>query len=516
MRFIGKIVLLVCFSYCIKANGQTFIKRFTIDSIATIANSMELRDSFIFIVGLRADTVVNFGIRSFAAKMDYEGNLLSYFSFRPTQYSHFVLNRQNSLISTSDGGFACTGYAMDSADIIFLTFFKFDSLGQMEYYKVIAANVPGNQAVFSYNLLQTLDGNYFITGSIQLVNFDIKTFAAKLDTGGNLQWFKYYNTIPLQNSSRGISRLSDSILLVSIGATDLNSQEWKGNYKTCLLMIDTLGNQRGLYVTPDSNTIVSVNVRTTYDGKYLSCGEYFENRQISNYGYKDYLIKWDTNYNQLWNLKAGVMSPWSTFLDFEQTPSNHIVLSGMQCCDTLDGGRRNATLTKVSKDGTLEWMKTYRGITSTNMSGEYNILTDVDLMPNGDIVAVGECDGDTPDDNIGQYGWIIRVHEDGCMDDGFCGYTDIEEPKTKNEKPVEPVRFSPNPSQGIFSVYVQEELPPATTIQVYDLRGTLLTRQPLFGQANLLNLYSLPNGIYFYQIGNGLVKVQSGKLVIQK
>ena len=518
-----QILLLVYLLACFTTQAQTFIKRFAVEQTATVASSFEIRHNKIFVTGVVADTSIPFGLKSFIAQFDSMGELVNYFTIKPNGIKQFACSFKNSMISTRDAGFALIGYAIDSIDSMHIAFLKYDSNGYYQFQKMY--DIYPSRYASGLKLVQNQDESYFIVGDIQYLNYQSNVFLLKIDAVGQLVFSKRYANFPLElNGARGITKLNDSTLLVSIGSTDGNdAQAWVSKVATCFLVLDTSGNQKRFFITADSNTIASINIRTTYDGKYLSCGAYFDDRvQGLGYRYRNYVVKWDTSFNEIWNVKTGAISPLTDYIDFEQTSSNDIVLSGMQCCDSSDGGKKNGTLSKVSKDGTLLWQRNYRGITSTNLGSEYNILTDVDLMPNGDIVATGECDGDIPDDNIGQYGWIIRVHGDGCMDDSlgvggtWCGFNGIDEPDIEMSQSKDAIRIYPNPSQGIFTIYSKIDLPPATTIQVFDVNGKQLTRQPLFNQTNLLNLHHLSNGIYFYEVGNNLQKVQSGKLVIQK
>ncbi|MDB5282567.1 MAG: hypothetical protein JWO06_1642, partial [Bacteroidota bacterium] len=176
-------------------------------------------------------------------------------------------------------------------------------------------------------------------------------------------------------------------------------------------------------------------------------------------------------------------------------------------------------LAKVDSSGSPIWYRRYRVSTAISPDYAWNYLYDVDLMQNGDIVAVGSWVSTTSNGPlyVPQVGWILRVNSNGCMDNGDCGISGIDDkPSPTSSMQFRPVQIFPNPSNGIFNVNAMAQLPAATCIDVYDALGKKLLSQPIFFHSNLINLYHLANGVYFYKITNGLFTVEEGELVIQK
>ena len=344
----------------------------------------------------------------------------------------------------------------------------------------------------------------------------------KLDLSGNVIFAKTYSNLPETYGVRAsFCSLPDSNLLLCVGRTDANVNYWQEIDKTCFLVVDTGGNLIHQYCTSDSNTLAYSNVASSYDGNYLSSGQYCSLRhQGGGPFYHEYLAKWDTGFNVVWELKEGDLSSVNGFSDFKQNGQNDILLCGQNLNDSDEAAGYNGVLAKVSKDGVPLWLHKYKLPTGLNPDYSWNYLSDMAILPDGDILAVGSWESTTTTSPLyfDQVGWIIRVHSDGCMYDGSCGITGIEdEPtKTENRQMQKPVQVFPNPSNGIFTVNTMIDLPYGSTLKVFDELGRLLLTQPLLHKANLVNLYYLANGIYFYKITNGLVSVDEGKLVIEK
>jgi hypothetical protein len=94
----------------------------------------------------------------------------------------------HSLIQTSDGGYAITGYTISfgagGADVYVV---KLDARGNLQWTKTIGGKHPDS----GYSLIQTSDGGYAIAGITESFGAGGKdVYVVKLDANGNLQWTK--------------------------------------------------------------------------------------------------------------------------------------------------------------------------------------------------------------------------------------------------------------------------------------------------------------------------------------
>jgi len=111
----------------------------------------------------------------------------------------------NSLIQTSDGGYAIAGYTnsfgIGGADVYVV---KLDANGNFQWTKTIGG--PADEIGFS--LIQTSDGGYAIAGytnSFGAGGWDV--YVVKLNANGNLQWTK---TIGGKKEDLGLSLIQTS------------------------------------------------------------------------------------------------------------------------------------------------------------------------------------------------------------------------------------------------------------------------------------------------------------------
>jgi hypothetical protein len=94
----------------------------------------------------------------------------------------------HSLIQTSDGGFAITGYTKSFGarewDVYVV---KLDAHGNLQWTKTIG----GKKEDMGHSLIQTSDGGYAIAGATQSFGAgEWDVYVVKLDANGNLQWTK--------------------------------------------------------------------------------------------------------------------------------------------------------------------------------------------------------------------------------------------------------------------------------------------------------------------------------------
>jgi hypothetical protein len=413
---------------------------------------------------------------------------------------------------------AAAGEVLDTSSKYLILFSKFDSSGGVKFYKTYDLGLSGYQHLNAYGLIE-YNKAYYIIGNVQMANYYVETFLAKLDSAGNLQFAKTYYNLPelYQTRGQGICVLPNSNLLISVGRTDDNINNWQAIYNTCFLEVDTAGNLVHQTCTTDNNTWVHYNLANTYDGKYLSCGSYFSLRQQGfDMAFQEYLVKWNTNFSPIWTVTVGDSGYDNSFSNFRQDGGSNIILCGSDENDINEVRGITGCLAKVDSAGNLLWYKQYMVPTGLDPDHSWNYFYDMALLPGGDILAIGSWQA-----NLGnpflfqQVGWMIRVHPDGCLDSAYCGIAEVDNPAPVT-KPTSPLQVYPNPSNGVFAINALVELPSSTEIEIYDALGRKLHNQLLLPHITLLNLKHLPGGIYYYRVTSGSVVFCTGRFEIQK
>ena len=216
-----------------------------------------------------------------------------------------------------------------------------------------------------------------------------------------------------------------------------------------------------------------------------------------------------------------------------------------------------AYIAKISgSTGNIIWSDTI-GTVATNANEVFS--SEVEILPNGDIVAIG---GITDPNNFGVDGWLIKYNGNGeiiwerifdkyggpndnyfwdihqTYDDGFiiCGdLTDVANGVqklwvlkldsmgcevancsvgVKAPQPPKGELVYPNPTTGVINIALQEIPAPNTAIQLFDITGTMVLSQALKQTTTQLNINNYPKGIYLYQISNSK-QIHYGKIIVQ-
>ena len=151
-------------------------------------------------------------------------------------------------------------------------------------------------------------------------------------------------------------------------------------------------------------------------------------------------------------------------------------------------------------------------------------LYDLDVLANGDIIAVGEYD---PPGHIliPQQGWLLRVDSNGCIvDSNWCGFSSIEvEPYPSMNKNNE-LKIFPNPSNEIINLTMDEfeNLKIRDVkVEVYDAMGRSIQIDVIQKEtssfremSHQINISKLGSGLYFVRVLNKENKqIGSGKFV---
>ena len=201
----------------------------------------------------------------------------------------------NSLIQTSDGGYAIAGYTFSfgagEADVYVV---KLDANGNLQWTKTIGG--PGNEIGFS--LIQTSDGGYVLAGTTE--SFGVggsDVYIVKLDANGNLQWTKTIGG-PKGEGGRSIIQTSDGGYAIT-GATKSFGAGVEDVY---VVKLDANGNLQWTKTIGGENNDWGNSLIQTSDGGYVIAG------YTTSFGAGEadvYVVKLDANGNLLWTKTIG-------------------------------------------------------------------------------------------------------------------------------------------------------------------------------------------------------------------
>jgi len=194
-------------------------------------------------------------------------------------------DRGNSLIQTSDGGYAIAGttYSFGAGgDDVYVV--KLDSTGNLQWTKTIG----GPESEGGYSLVQTSDGGYAIAGYTSSFGAgEADVYVVKLDSTGNLQWTK---TIGGPKSEAGNSLIQTSDGGYAIAGTTISFGA--GGEDVYVVKLNANGNLQWTKTIGGPGHDRGLSLIQTSDGGYAIAGG---TQSFGARGRDVYVVKLDKN-----------------------------------------------------------------------------------------------------------------------------------------------------------------------------------------------------------------------------
>jgi len=254
----------------------------------------------------------------------------------------------NSLIQTSDGGYAIAGvtisFGAGSEDVYVV---KLDAHGNLQWTKTIG----GKEDDKGFSLIQTPDGGYVIAGATKSFGaggYDV--YLVKLDANGNLQWTK---TIGGKKEDGGISLIqtSDGGYAIAGATTSFGA----GYADVYVVKLDANGNLQWTKTIGGPGNEMGQSLIQTSDGGYAIAGA----TTSFGAGYADvYVVKLDANGNLQWTKTIGGKNIEEGF-SLIQTSDGGYAIAGYTT--SFGAGGLDVYVVKLNANGNLQWTKTIGG-----------------------------------------------------------------------------------------------------------------------------------------------------------
>jgi Secretion system C-terminal sorting domain len=421
---------------------------------------------------------------------------------------------------TIDGGFIATGSLLNLSEEIFLI--KIDSTGNLSWFKTYG----GSQSDISYSVKQTLDDGYIIVGETKsyLTNNFINAYIIKTDSLGNTQWSK---TVGGSYISRAyeVEQFSDGNYFVFGETYILNNGGSTPNLY--LIKMDSTGSVLWTKTYGGAVTLPAGSFLRTIDNNLILGSEY------------DGIIKVDTSGNILWEK------------DYQFT--GYII---KECIDsgfvfvTTTGNQSDIILTKTNSIGNVKWCRKYT-IGLGNFFPNQSLLADP--TTNGSIL-ISRITATQPfgavnmifftTDSLGHGGCnealfsnfaILRNTSDSLFTSNISSPVTITSTMMVNHKrgnkvisttcPIitnfietkldSEIQVHPNPNNGTFKLLTSDNIrTPSRIIITNSLMQTIYERTIQPSSHQEINLDE-KNGLYFLQLVNEH-KVHTKKIIIDK
>jgi len=203
----------------------------------------------------------------------------------------------NSIIQTTDGGFAVAGSTRSKSVDMDFWIIKLDNVGNQQWEKIFAGR--GQKDDGAESIIQTTDNGFAVVGwksiSSSPLNFDV--WVIKLDNTGNWQWDKTFGS----DIGRSIIQTTDGYLVVA-------------GIERMIIKLDSAGNQQWEFKTSQFSSITHSIIQTNDGGLVV--------------GYYRGIIKLDNTGNLQWDQTFGENGGNNIAYSLIQTTSGGFAVAG--------------------------------------------------------------------------------------------------------------------------------------------------------------------------------------------
>lgn len=467
------------------------------------------------------------------------------------------IEKANTVIQTSDGGYIAGGYATsNNGDVTGAHggndcwIVKLDTAGTLVWQKTYGGT--GHEGITS--ILELAEGGYIVSASSASSDGDVSDsngggdmWILKLDAVGNLLWEKSFGGTSSDNSSN-IRQTTDGGFVVAGTASSYNGDVvgQHGNADAWVIKIDALGNLVWQNALGGNSLDFADDIQQTTDGGYIVCGTNTSTNGDAtfNYGITDYwILKLDTAGNLVWQKSFGGSNTERAYAIRQTIDGGYVIVGSSTSSDgnvTGSHGSNDVWVVKLNATGTLIWQKAlggagvdlgrgiYQNADGSYIVGGYSASTDGDVTGNhgdkdawiakltttGTLVwqkSVGGSGIDeaydiemTSDGHQVLAGNSFSSNGDATVNNGDADYWIVKMGPilSTDTFSISTLKVFPNPANDRLTVKI-DYFEPSQEITITDVLGKTIHVQKLEGLTTLVEVSSLPNGIYFLSLMQG-------------
>ncbi|NUO02342.1 MAG: T9SS type A sorting domain-containing protein [Saprospiraceae bacterium] len=493
MRYL-LILFMVIIGY--SAPAQTsFNQAYDFGALAVGFGSLELSGDTLVVYG----TALEEGQPTFGmlfARFDTSGNLLDYRIHYDSLGDHFTTVFPNSFIKLSDGsGYVGVGQFFNSQNGYFA---RFDHHGELINFVAYSDNYYTNN--ISREVIETNDG-YLICGTNYSPSTSIEVFIQKTGLAGNKIWKKEYGANDKRDLFGSIFKLDNDELVIGASSTSINGVPLPQTRNTSkIFAIDSLGNIKWQWESQPSLEELGVGslFKTQEDHWAYTSARGWYNATYNEISRQPKFIIRDEDFNIIRDDTFGVADfPVNGFqkgislndggwLAIGVKPVHYPIPPVPMWYNSFSGW-----MVRLDNQGDQVWNRVDTAFWSYE-TGSTNYYYDAVELLSGSLVVCGYSR--TYEPVVKDWGWLIKVSKDGCLDTIFCAPLSSS-PWSIPEKSV---HIYPNPTSSTVCIE-SEGIGLWDRIEVYNASGQWVqTNQG--GVGNNLDLSKLSDGVYLLRL----------------
>jgi len=503
MRYL-LILIAALFRYAAPAQPG-FNQAYDLGALVAAFGSMELSGDTLVVYGVaKEEGQPAFGM--LFARFDTSGNLIDYRIHYDSLGKHFTIVSPDSFIKLGDGsGYAGVGQFFNPQNGYFA---KFDNSGELvNFVEYHDDNYTNN---VSRATIETNDG-YLICGTDYSQLTSIEVFIQKIDTIGNIVWKRRYGLNDKRDLFGSIFRLSYNEFIMGASTTSVNGVPLPQTRNTSkIFAIDSLGHIKWQWESqPSLEELGAGSISRTSEGNwaYTSARGWY-NATYNEISRQPKFIIRDENFNLIREDTFGIADfpihglhkalPLHDggWLLIGVKPVHYPIPPVPMWYNSFSGW-----MVRLDSQGDELWSRVDTAFWSYE-TGSTNYYYDSVELPSGSLVVCGYSRTYEPASK--DWGWLIKVSPDGCLDTLFCSPVSTLSPIVPDLE----VSLYPNPASS--TVHIRSEgVAVWDRIEVYNAAGQAL-RVLHDSREGRVELGGLPDGLYFIRL------VKGGQFVTKK
>jgi hypothetical protein len=319
-----------------------------------------------------------------------------------------------SLVETSDGGYALTGYtrSFGAGDYDFWLV-KTDRYGNIKWNQTYG----GAFNDLAHSLIKTSDGGFALTGyTISFGAGPADFWLVKTDSNGNMQWNKTYGGANYDRANSLVETSDGGFALAGSSGSGPPADFW-------LVKTDSNGNMQWNKTYGGTDYDYAYSLVETSDRGYALAG-YTSSFGVGNSNY--WLVKSDMYGNMEWNQIYGE-ADYNRAYSLVETSDGGFALAG-----SSGSGFEDFWLVKTDSNGNMQWNKTYN-------SGVYDRANSLVETSDGGFALAGSSRSGYFQDEIKRSGdfWLVKTDEYAIVPE----FPSPSPSPSQSPEPIEPELF---------------------------------------------------------------------------